>query len=223
MTTAFQTYTINLPAGGAERVACTGRYFRLINVTGKVTMRGEFGALEGIGAGQGAKFDKDFTELQIRDVSGAANSVTFIVGSVEFIDQSFTLDQASKDTLRHPLVATGKWADMSGAVANTAMQVFAPASNVNGAIILTASSYDLAGAATLMGMAFIAKVSAPTSPTDGEVITHQKAYYHTGAAIFYSCELPCAQKIAAGLGLYFIQSVSGNTTGIHRAARYILL
>lgn len=84
MGAAFQTYDFTLAAGGAIQIPATGSFFRVQSATGKVNVTAEFGALKGLGVGQGAR--SPFRILQIQDASGSANVGTIIVGDAEFVD-----------------------------------------------------------------------------------------------------------------------------------------
>jgi hypothetical protein len=144
---------------------------------------------------------------EIRYDRGAAS----ITGTVE-------IGATSLAALARPDAATGFFSDSSTIVANTPLNVFTPAANTNGAILLTAYCAD-SGINT--AQVFIAKTSAPTSFTDGEVLMASTSFMSTGTAYGYGF-LPSPQFIHAGKGLYFISSQAG-AAGQTRSARYRLL
>lgn len=232
----FKVYNFQLTAGGSFRLPAAGGYFRIMTTTDAVDVTVEgVGTLPGLLAGQALK-DVQFQALILRDASGAPNSGTILVASAEFQDnrlngtvdlsatslaalESVDLNAATQQVLTRPLLPGSSWKDTSTMVANTPLTVFTPAANVNGAIIHSADAQDI----TTVGFiqTFLAKASAPTGYTDGEIIAMSKYWPITGNNV-QNLTLQNPTRIAAGLGLYFLSSQNG-TAGYLRTCRYTLL
>lgn len=119
-----------------------------------------------------------------------------------------------------PMQPNGNWKDSSTLAANTALTLFTPAENVNGAILWNANANE--ELATKMQMVYIAKNALPTSVMDGEIIAQSETCAANAAAVWSKLDMQQPRRIAAGLGLYFIQNGSG-AVGSLRSARYTLL
>lgn len=105
--------------------------------------------------------------------------------------------------------------------ANTAVIVFSPAANVRGAIIWSAHHADNHGAGGAIAT-LVAKASAPATILDGEVIAmSENAATGTAPATNISMREP--QRIAPGLGLYFLVNQASAGASTARAVRYTLL
>lgn len=103
---------------------------------------------------------------------------------------------------------------------NTALQVFAPGSNINGAILWDAAcAYQSAGAAGTWAM--LAKTSAPVGVTDGDCIMGPSSFVFDGARLGPVGRLMSARRIPAGKGLYFFNSTAESAG--HKSAIYTLL
>lgn len=241
MAKAVQTYDFNLAAGASMPLLVEGEYFRVQSSTGALDVIVEgLGHLPGLLAGQGLK-DTPFKRLVLKDVSGAQNSGVILVAGHEFVDnrtygvvtlsgavdlspasllslESIDLNAATTNLLTRPLQASGSYGVLStGMAANTPVQVFAPAANVNGAILLTASMTDQSGTAQMLTL--LSKATAPASVVDGDIYL---ALDIVNAACHAS--LSEAQKIPPGHGLYFISSaILGATANQIRNCRYLLL
>jgi hypothetical protein len=106
------------------------------------------------------------------------------------------------------------YTSITNKLANTPDTIFAPGSNVNGAIVWDAEYFSQAG-----GVAFasiLAKSSAPASAIDGDVILIMPS--NTGIQTNRRVR---AVRIAAGKGLYRISSA--NESGAQCAVLYTLL
>lgn len=105
--------------------------------------------------------------------------------------------------------------------ANTPDLIFSAAANVNGAIIQMASFNEFY-AALVSGLGvYLAKSTAPTSITDGDVIVSANNASGYASQTFVAGFLNHAVKIAAGKGLYFITGVTQTTSS--RSVLYTLL
>lgn len=221
---AMRYYDFNLTAGGTQMLTVEGAYFRIQSQTGAIDVTVEsVGTLPGLLTGQGLK-DTPFKRLLLRDVSGSPNSGQILVASREFIDNRTygvnSLDAATLATLRQPLASTGNFKNTGALAANTPETIFSAASNVNGAILLTAG-FNTFGNAALANPVILAKATAPTSISDGEV--YLAADYTNVFSTTYTDngQIAGPQFVAAGLGLYYITAAAGS--GGIRFARYRLL
>lgn len=221
----FQVYDFNLVAGGSQAILASGAYLRILSSTGAIDVSVEGkGTMPNLLAGQGLK-DLPFNRVVVRDKSGAPNTGTILVASSEFVDnrlfgtfdlspstlaalESVDLNPATLATMRTPLGATGSYANAGAIAINTATNLFTPGSNVNGAILLSASVVGNEGSNG--AVAFLAKSSAPASITDGEVLHAVNIF----AGNLANPVLPREMFIPAGLGLYMF-----NTLGLSAAAQ----
>jgi hypothetical protein len=178
-----------------------------------------------IGSGEFASFRMagevgvvDFADL-ITASEATQAAAGNIVGVLGDINNSMTLATALK--LPDRFDSTGDYAETSGLTANTAVAVFAPASNTSGAIVWAASatSYNSPSGHRL---SLLAKTGAPTTINDGKVIAVAVMRASSG-----SIDLSLARPIflPAGLGLYFIADLAtaGGWNNEHRMVNYTLL
>lgn len=106
--------------------------------------------------------------------------------------------------------------------ANTPDTVFAPAANVNGAIIWHAQ-FLTQNAATI-GAGYLAKTAAPANITDGDLILSAEHASLIGANQMFGGTLPRPLKIAAGKGLYYLSTTAEVGAGLTlRSVLYTLL
>jgi hypothetical protein len=139
------------------------------------------------------------------DFVPSVNASVAITGSVNAIPYGYTYGASYKS--------------ITAVAANTPDTVFSPASNVNGAMLWTASFLIQQSAA--MGASYVAKTSAPTSIIDGDVVLQTTGFFNA-AVNFETANLTNPILIPAGKGLYFISSAATNTQ-ILRSALYTLL
>lgn len=229
---AMRYYDFSLVANGVQMLTVSGKNFRIQSQTGALDVTiDSVGTLPGLLTGQGVK-DIPFTRLTLRDASGAPNVGQILVAPEEFIDNrtygvstiaggSLDLNAATLLTSRTPLDISGSY-NASGAVAaNTAVQIFAPGANVNGAILLSAQITDID--ATARSAKLLAKNSAPATELDGIPLLHCGYFGAAGASVYITRgDISTPQYIAAGLGLYFISTPGASATN-SRVARYRLL
>lgn len=220
---AFKVYPVTLPANGAFRLPAAGAYFRVMSATGAVDVTVEgVGTLPALQAGQAFK-GINFNGLVLQDASGAPNTVQLLVASAEFQDnrlngtvdlsassltalESVDLNAATLATMRQPLQSTRNWNSTAAMVANTPLTVFSSASNVNGAVLLSAG-YQQAGSPTLPGPVFIMKSgAAPTSVTDGEIVCCASQFNEGTTTLCATAFLPAPVFVPSGFGLYLISA-----------------
>lgn len=232
----LKEYDFNLTPGGVQVILTTGEYFRIQSSAGGVSISIDgVGELPGLLAGQGIK-STPFKRLTLRDVSGAANAGKLLVSSDEFIDNRTygvnSLDAATIASLKlptpRPEAQTGFFSDVSARAANSALEVFSPAANVNGAILLSAqiSLFELTTPGNRPAQAFMTKNGVPATKVDGSILLMAQMVMLNSAASAYAMNgaLLAPQTIASGQGLYFFSEQStGADTATFRACRYKLL
>lgn len=226
MSFTFKPYPVALTANGAFRIPTAGAYFRIMSSTGPVDVTVEgVGTMPAMEAGQALK-GVPFDGLLLKDASGAPNQVTVLIASSEFVDNRFNgdvdLTSATILDLRNlvaPLPGLS-WSNLGAIAANTALQIFAPGSNPNGAIVYLAEACDRL--AVNANQSFVAKSSAPASAADGEVLALSRVSSTSSTDLFLEISARGQLRIAAGLGLYFFSSAAGVATGM-RSCRYTLL
>lgn len=166
---AAQIYDFTLTAGGVQTILAEGSYYRILSSTGTLEVRRDGGSRLGpISAGQGER--DEFQRLTLRDLSGAPNSGFVIVADGTFVDDTVIIQgavnvrpEAASGNAKFagalaantPETLFAPGANVNGAVVLTAnFSVFmaagsgcvflaknaAPTSNLDGELILTASS-----------------------------------------------------------------------------------
>lgn len=229
----LQIYDYAMAANGTFVLPVSGNYFRIITTTGNVNVIGDtWGKLGPISRGQGLE-NSLYNRLTIQDASGSANAGTILVSDANFIDQTLygsislagavAIDSASQLGIKRAEAQTGFFSDNSALTANTPLTVFAPGSNPNGAILLSAdsTSYVTPGA---HAQSFLTKSSAPTTVVDGSIVLLSKHVIIASTVYGTGATLPKEQFIAAGQGLYFISNVACPADAFnYRACRYKLL
>lgn len=78
-------YSITIGASQSHRLLVQGEYFKLMSVTGPVTVQSDFGRLDSLTTGQGLE-KTPFSYLLLTDTSGGSNTVQILVGDENFID-----------------------------------------------------------------------------------------------------------------------------------------
>ena len=212
-------YDFTLTANGSQVILADANMYKVLTATGDIAVTRDGGAtIKPLRAGRGEK-NVPFQRLILRDLSGASNSGTILVGDSDFIDDTIVLSSAINV---RPEPITGNWKDTAATTANTAVQVFAAASNTGGAIIYQAAYSEMTSSAS--PCAFLAKATAPANTTDGEVVlAGGNSFYSNGSNDWVANELKTPQFVAAGLGLFYISPNSGIVSRGYRNCRYKLL
>lgn len=122
----------------------------------------------------------------------------------------------------NPLIRYGaSFASVANLAANGSVQVFAPASNVAGAIVWNASMFAQA-ASGFPGLALIAKSgAAPTLFTDGACLMSAQNAYNNGSHAGEAAALTMPIFIPVGMGLWFFATNADNHA--RRSCLYNLL
>lgn len=167
-----------------------------------------------------------FTQLLIENDAQAGKRMRIFYGvDIDFqagvnasISISGTVSVSNPSLIFRPEAANGNFASNAALAVNTPIQVFAPAANTNGCILLTANLVEHS-TVTFPVCTLLAKNSAPASVTDGEVIL---GIENTMSTYVTSGSLKESQFIPAGLGLYYISATA--TTGLFtRCCRWKML
>lgn len=171
----------------------------------------------------GVIFNIPFTQVLIENTAQPGKKIRIAYGiDIDFQPGSvaqIAVTNTGGYTAVRPEPMTGFFNSVTAYAAATATLVFSAASNVNGAIIYSASINDRQ--ATAGTVAFLAKATAPTSATDGDPILagHQNAVIGTDAAVSSFLTLP--QYIDAGLGVYLYNTQA--MQAFQKTMRYKLL
>jgi hypothetical protein len=212
-------YDFTLTANGSQEILADANFYKVLTSTGDISITRNGGStIKPLRAGRGER-NVEFLRLLVRDLSGAPNSGTILVGDSDFIDDTIVLSSAINV---RPEAHSGDFKSMASLASNVSETIFTPALNTGGAILLTAemSSYD---AASFPNPVIVAKSSAPTTPLDGVIYLASKLTAYPGANSATGATLPKEQLIPAGLGLYFISSGGFAANQCLRTARYKLL
>lgn len=84
--TPAKIYRFVVPAGGAFQLQALGEYFKVLEASGALEVRGDtFGTVGQLQPGQGLA-DTPFARLEFRDLSGFANTVAIVLAGANFVD-----------------------------------------------------------------------------------------------------------------------------------------
>lgn len=119
-----------------------------------------------------------------------------------------------------PLTYTGSFADVTTDDA-TAIQVFAPGTNVNGAYVEMINVNGLASTANFVeDVTFLAKNAAPASGVDGDIVGR----FLVGGTSIINLTQITRIKIPAGKGLYINQkNTAGLLSSLNKTVLYTIL
>lgn len=215
---ATQLYDFSIAAGESFDLPVDANFYKVLTSTGDLAITRDGGStVRPMRAGRGER-NIEFKKLVLRDISGATNSGTILVGDSGFIDDTIVL--SSSINVR-PEAASGFYNVTSALAANTADVIFLPGANTGGAIVMQATIGD--AQAVAHAEAILAKASAPASVNDGEAIVLavpvNSALSNPTAT---RGDLMIPQYVAAGKGLYYIGSTV-NSNQYPRVCRYKLL
>ncbi len=210
-------YDFTLTAGGAQIILADANMYKVLTATGDISVTRDGGAtIKPLRAGRGER-NVAFQRLMIKDLSGAPNSGTILVGDSDFIDDTIVLSSAINV---RPEVASGFYSVYGAITLNTPETIFSAAANTKGAILLTAQIGD-SNAVGDSKITILAKGTAPTNINDGEVMVRAMQSAQGASMSCYYGQLQGPQYIAAGKGLFAISNQT--VTLADRTARYKLL
>jgi hypothetical protein len=171
----------------------------------------------------GTIFNLPFTQFKITNAVQVGKKIRIVYGTdVDFQPGSVTQISVAGTFAVRPEAPTSAFANNAGLAANTPVTVFTPASNINGAILLSA---DITQHGTgLHSETFIAKSSAPASVIDGYVMCWASIWVISTADVYTRGHIEKEQYIPAGFGLYVIGNAATTADQNTMAAcRYKLL
>lgn len=197
------------PERGSPITIRPGQWFRLPNAVGSwlITSEDATETITGniiIGAGDFGDAAKRITldatfanEVTVKNTAG--NPVPVSIGGGANVPVTIAAQTLGNLTVQENLVAyTGSYTDGNTLTINTPVQLVAPGANVNGITVHAGLIQD--STADNQNTAFIAKATAPTGTTDGDLILHSFGKT-TGPGIE---KLGNKVRIPAGRGLYVI-------------------
>lgn len=229
---------ITLLAGVPQEFYEVADFFRILSAAAPLTVEfysagREVSEAVNVSKGYAEKFERG-TFDRVRLISGTTQDVQFVtrLGNVVLYDaapvgdtaivSSVPLDLTAATLLNmgRPELPVANSSQNGVLVANTAVNVFTGAANVNGAIIWTAGATDQTSGAGLLVL--IAKATAPGSVADGDLLAIAQAMpISTVNYLHMQKEQPT--RLAAGLGLWWICSLAGTSSSCLRSVRYTLL
>lgn len=113
-------YIFTIPAFSVYQLQVIGDYFKIIEASGAVNIKAEWGELKGLIAGQGLEATP-FNRLEITDASGTSNTVRIYVGDEKFIDGLAGTVSVSSSTVPR----SGSFANLNKTVTNASAQLLA--------------------------------------------------------------------------------------------------
>lgn len=212
-------YDFTLTANGSQQIQADANFYKILTASGDVSITRDGGStVKPMRAGRGER-NVQFLTLTIRDLSGAPNSGTILVGDSDFIDDTIVLSSALNV---RPEAPTGAYKANGVLAANTPDTVFTPGANTGGAFVLNAGFW-VSQSPVVAYAAFLAKAGVPpTTQIDGDLVLNSSFYFINGTTNIEAGTLPKDIFIPAGQGLYFIATggVLANST---RHCQYKLL
>lgn len=153
------------------------------------------------------------------NLSGTVTLDAAALAALESVDLNPATLAALESVSINPRVYGTSFVSVANMVANTAVQVFSAAANVNGAIVHFASFSG--GAAALCAGSILAKSgAAPTTISDGDLVGCTRAFYSAASNPTSFLEVAENISIPAGKGLFMIANAA--TVG-KLGANYTLL
>lgn len=116
-------YTFTIAGSGVYRLQVSGDYFKILAASGLVRVKGKWGELSSLVAGQGLE-NSEFDDLFFTDESGASNTITVLVGDRNFID-----GLTGSVTVTQQRVASGAAANTQVTVTNASTTIDAANAN----------------------------------------------------------------------------------------------
>lgn len=157
-------YDFTLAAGGSQIILADANMYKVLTSTGDISVTRDGGAtIKPLRAGRGEK-NVEFQRLTLRDLSGAPNSGTILVGDSDFIDDTIVLSSAIN--VRPEAASTTFQSVTNFAVGSN--QIFAPGANTTGVILQIAQEYAYSGTGIQLNL--LSKNGTPTGTLDGEAI-----------------------------------------------------
>lgn len=202
----------------------SGNYFLIKSSTGALDVRGEFGQAKAMIAGQGLS-GRDFTKLELKNNTGATiTGLILIEDGAENGNGFFDLNLIMSGSVIVRPELSSNWSNVMGILAaNTAEQVLAPASNINGVLIQNKYFYDYQPNQIHGGL--YAKNSAPSSVTDASAMPVGDITFialMTGTIVQAIQQPEKEILVPAGLGLYWFFDLA-TTSVSRRTTRYKIL
>lgn len=185
-------YDFTLTANGSFVILADADFYKVLTSTGDISVTRDGGAtIKPLRAGRGER-NVQFQRLVLKDLSGAPNSGTILVGDSDFIDDTIVLSSAIN--LRPEAASATYQSTTNFAVGSN--QIFAPGANPNGILLQVAQEYAFAGAGIQINL--LSKNGAPAGTLDGDAIAIPN--YPGGGSANLTIIEPII--VPAGQGLY---------------------
>lgn len=230
----MQTYNFSLAAAASRNIPATGDLIVYESGTAAgagdahITIKPDFGDEIVLKPGQGVRFKQTATAFFIKVTDGASSVAgALVIGDGEFFDSNtnnkFTLDASFANnvtvmnTASNPvqitaasMAYTNSYASTAASVANTAIQMLAAATNVNGVVL---NKFDIGGSATAgTGIVVLAKSTAPANVADGDVLF--SGMQIAGGPLQLSLDIAKMgqPKVAAGKAIWYMSTAADGCT-----------
>lgn len=203
MSKATTLYDFNIAAGASFDLPVDASFYKILTSTGDLAITRDGGStVKPMRAGRGER-DVPFTKLTLRNLSGATNSGTILVGDSNFIDDTIVLSSSINVRPESYLVGIAPIVPVAGANI-----LLAPGSNPGGFIIQLLQGVLVASAAGHANI--LAKTSAPATLTDGDGLGVAQQFILGGSNAF---NINIANiLVPAGKGIY-LYSAAGSVYG----------
>jgi len=218
----MNTGNLDLTAYQSVPIKKVGTFIYIIASQGDVIVKGK-GINARLKNNQGIQVAEQFDSLEMRDVSGAPNSVDYVIGNGEFLNAEISAeitggkiqpiggaDNLTNQPWSKISEITPRMLNLAGAfylsdALNSLNTIVAPAANINGVVVLgVGCNQDNTGTAR-----FMYGQSAPTSWNDASAGTILLNRRDVASQSNIAVELPII--IPAGHGIYFNQSTLNST------------
>jgi len=186
-------YDFTLPANGSQQIQADANFYKILTASGDVSVTRDGGStVKPMRAGRGER-NVQFLSLTIKDLSGAPNSGTILVGDSDFIDDTIVLSSAIN--LR-PEASSGNFVSATN-LAVGSNTIFLPGANTNGVILQSVREHAYNAAGIVWGL-LSKSGAAPATIVDGDGVGIPE---YIGAG-FTNLKIEKDLLIPAGHGLY---------------------
>lgn len=220
----MRTYDIILDGTNEARLTIDHKFLLILSDQGfpvdlSVLKGSGFAEVKGVQAGFGIRLTEQTRGKEFIFKCASAQTIKVFVGDDEAIynrlSGTVTVNGGNLNSITQDVKTQNQGQDYNGnyksitaLVGNTPDVVLAPASNTNGVLIVAAGFYGYNSANAPL-IALIAKNSAPTGVTNGDVIYISDDVKGSGI----SCgSLKNPIKVPAGLGLYLVSNITQTIT-----------
>jgi hypothetical protein len=171
----------------------------------------------------GVIFNIPYTQVMIENSAQPGKKIRIAYGiDVDFQPGSVAQIAVTNNggfTAVRPEAISGSWTSVATLAANTPETIVAPGANTTGLILLSGSMQSFNAGGVPISV-FIAKTTAPTTNTDGEVLCASQVTSYSSGNFLSGANFEYPQFVPAGKGLYFICDQALTAVYTNRSIRW---